>query len=123
SLEQDDFSLDAFDVSVADLGSPTDDGTLVPATVLPTGALGVSLPLADQPRTALLGLAQGVIEQQLGRYCVWWSEGSELVPACVLLSRNLPAPDAWSAFLDGRFDASHWSAVEPLQSDVTRASA
>ena len=122
SLEEDDFSLDSFDASVADLGSPA-DGTPIQGTVLPAGALGLYLPLSDGPRSALLALSQGLIEQQLGQYSMWWSEGSELVPACVLLSRHLPVPDAWSAFLDGRFDASHWLAGQPLQSDIARASA
>lgn len=123
SLEQDDFSLDSFDVSVAELGSPADDGTPVQGAVLPTGAFGLFLPLSDRPRTALLGLTQGLLEQQLGRYSMWWSEGSELVPACVLVTPKLPDPAAWSAFLDGRFDASHWLAAQPLPNDAAGASA
>jgi len=33
------------------------------------------------------------------------------VPACLLVARQLPPPNAWTALLDGRFAPEHWLAI------------
>jgi type VI secretion system protein ImpM len=111
SLEENEFSLDAFDASVADLGVPAaDDGATGDAFQVPaaTAGQGWHLPLPVSPAATLMQLTHGLIEERLGRYGLWWSEGSELVPSCALLSPSLPDPSAYSAFLDGRFKVEHW---------------
>jgi type VI secretion system protein ImpM len=117
SLEQDEFSLDAFDASVAELGAAalataSNGGGLSLGDV--AAPRGLCLTAAGGPEAALMQLTHGLIEQRLGRYSAWWSDGSELVPACVLLSPGLPAPAAYTALLDGRFSAEHWLATEPV---------
>jgi type VI secretion system protein ImpM len=116
SLEQDDFSLDAFDASVADLGAPADAATAA-AGRFALGEVspprGLCLQSTGSPESALMQLTHELIAQRFGRYSVWWSDGSELVPACVLLSPGLPAPAAYTALLDGRFGAEHWLASRP----------
>ena len=110
SLEEEDFSLDTFDASVADLGTATSSDA--PATAgIPLGEAsmrGLFLPTSAGAEPALLRLAHLLLEQRVGRYSVWWSDGSELVPACVLVSPSLPVPEAYAAFLNGRFRPEHW---------------
>jgi type VI secretion system protein ImpM len=121
SLEEGDFSLDAFDAAVAALGTPeqqlqTAGGFPVSVDVASGRGLYLSLPSLQGPGAALLGLADGAIAPRLGPYSIWWSEGSERIAASVLLVPGLPNSDAFTAFLDGRFGEEHWfgSASAPL---------
>ena len=45
---------------------------------------------------------------RLGTRCLWWTQGSELVEPCVLVSSQLPAPEAFIAMLDGRWGERGW---------------
>lgn len=55
----------------------------------------------------------------LGRHCLWWTQGSERVAPCVLLTSGLPAAEAFTAMLDGRFGARGWtSAAMPAAAAV-----
>jgi len=124
SLEQDDFSLDTFDASVADLGAAA-QAIMATGAALSLGAAAppraLCLPSSGAPGSTLLQLAFALIEERLGRYSAWWTDGSELVPACVLLSPGLPAPEAYSALLNGRFRAEHWLETRRAAADTTSA--
>ena len=75
SLEQDDFSLDTFDASVADLGLAAQAGAL-PGGKLSLGDVsgqrGLCLPSAGGPESTLMQLTHEFIEQRLGHYSAWW---------------------------------------------------
>ncbi|OAN11058.1 type VI secretion system-associated protein [Photobacterium jeanii] len=47
-------------------------------------------------------------QQQYGRYCLWWTSGSEYVPECSVISNGLPLVSQFSAFLDGRWEQWGW---------------
>ncbi len=40
--------------------------------------------------------------------CLWWTHGGQHVPPTALLTRGLPAPEAYAAFIDARMAATHW---------------
>lgn len=47
-------------------------------------------------------------QQRFGRYCVWWTNGSEHVPECSVISNGLPLVSQFSALLDGRWEEWGW---------------
>jgi len=50
--------------------------------------------------------------QQFGRYCVWWTDGSEHVTPCTLISSGLPQVSQYAAMLDGNWDRWNWQAAD-----------
>src|SRR5690606_26159735 len=44
-----------------------------------------------------------------GAFGIWWTQGSELIAPCVLVSMDLPAPSAFVAMLDGRWADRGWA--------------
>ncbi|KMV31742.1 type VI secretion system-associated protein TagF [Photobacterium swingsii] len=47
-------------------------------------------------------------QQRFGRYCVWWTNGSEHVPECCVISSGLPLVSQFSALLDGCWEEWGW---------------
>ncbi len=56
--------------------------------------------------------------QLFGRYCLWWTEGSDLVPACTLVSSGLPQVSQYAAMLSGDWQRWGW-----LNADIQTAGA
>lgn len=56
-------------------------------------------------RTALL---ERIAKEHAQDYALFWTEGSEAVTSCVLLSPSLPPARHFAAFIDGGFDDSCW---------------
>ena len=48
------------------------------------------------------------LRKRLDRYCIWWTNGSELVPECSLVSESLPLVSQFSAMLDGQWEQWGW---------------
>ncbi len=113
SLEQEGFSLDAFDAAVAGLGA-LQIGETEAASAFPwrdrTARQGLCLPMDAErgPQDSLLALVHGLLESQFGGYSLWWSEGSAQVAPSLLLASGLPAPEAFTAMLDGQFRPDYW---------------
>lgn len=90
-------------------GPPADAGLCLPqADPLLGRATGGRL-LAGAPE--LLGFACAAdvslrLDGVLGSHALWWTDGSDRVPAGVLASAGLPKPGAFTALLDG--DWSRW---------------
>lgn len=40
--------------------------------------------------------------------CLWWTRGGGRVPPTILLTRGLPPPEAYAAFLDASQGGAHW---------------
>src|SRR6185312_3007383 len=53
---------------------------------------------------ALMAAAEGALRP----LAMWWSDGSERVQPCVLLSRSLPRPESFSALLAGTWESGYW---------------
>ncbi|WNO60991.1 type VI secretion system-associated protein TagF [Rheinheimera sp. MMS21-TC3] len=47
-------------------------------------------------------------QQHYGRYCIWWTHGSELIPPCTLLTAGLPQVSQFAAMLDGDWQRWGW---------------
>lgn len=54
--------------------------------------------------------------QQYGRYCLWWTEGSEHVAPCLLISSGLPQVSQYAAMLDGNWQRWHWQSTDIITS-------
>lgn len=44
-------------------------------------------------------------------WCLWWTHGAAAVPASAMLTRGLPAPQAYAAFLDAGADGGQWQSL------------
>lgn len=117
-------SVEAFDEQVAALADPLASPPAPPPALLHDIDWGgathwqLSLPGAPSSETFVGELLER-LSATSGRWCVWWTAGSERVPACALATNGLPAAAAYAAFLDARYGASSWSspaAFRPLQS-------
>lgn len=111
ALEGEGANVEQFDGAVAALGPvsvpvPDDD---VPG---PVGGLGsvCRLPLVrgDDVPQLMPTIAHVLLEQQLGPYSVWWSEGSEHVEPQLLLCAGLPPADGFSDMLGAGWRPEVW---------------
>lgn len=97
---------------VADLFTPADldrpaplgqSSDLSPGSCAPTGMLAPLWPVL---------LAQA-LRALFHTYSLWWTQGSaELAPA-LLLTQALPAPDRFTALLNGDWGAAGWHSLDP----------
>ncbi|MGH8146968.1 MAG: type VI secretion system-associated protein TagF [Rhodanobacteraceae bacterium] len=104
-------AAELFDVVVAGLPSPSDWLAEV-ASTRPTpidwthaGDWRMAWQAAgDDPQLSTwLGACMAVEDG-----CLWWTRGGARVPPGALLTRGLPRPDAYAAFLDATRAAEHW---------------
>jgi len=114
----DEFSLEIFDEAVANLGPVSDEpdsGGVNGSIGDLSSPQGLYVPFAPSggAARALGRIGEVMLNQSLGSCSLWWSDGSERVPACLLVSRHLPQPNAWTALLDGQFVAGQWQAIGP----------
>lgn len=107
STLSDEFSLDAFDATLRLLAAPPggDERTVFAAPVR-----GHVLPLAGlaQPGAAMPALTEALANVLLAGHSMWWTEGSQLVPPCVLVHRGLPVAGSFTALLDGQWQLHGW---------------
>ncbi|HVS76945.1 MAG TPA: type VI secretion system-associated protein TagF, partial [Steroidobacteraceae bacterium] len=70
--------------------------------------------LASAVAPALMTAAQGALRP----LAMWWTDGSQHVHPCVLLTRSLPRPESFSALLAGSWESGHWDGdVAPRPAD------
>jgi len=69
--------------------------------------------------SALLG---ALLTNDLGRYALWWTDGSEQVEPSLLVTDGLPAPHAYSAMLDGHW-AEPWATARVVSAEPPLATA
>lgn len=55
-----------------------------------------------------LGLLHQSYLQQFSRYCLWWTNGSEHVAPCLLVTSGLPQVSQYAAMLDGDWSRWNW---------------
>jgi len=81
------------------------------------------LPARAIDTNALVALWRRLVSHG-GPWCLWWSEGAGRVPAGILATRGLPAPEAYAGFLDAA-RAGTWltpvNASAPLAEPVAAA--
>jgi len=72
----------------------------------------------DKTSTELaLSLLTNAYTRLLGNYSLWWTEGSEYVEPCLVLSANLPDPGQFSAMLDGNWQQWGWAEETVISHD------
>lgn len=68
----------------------------------------LNCPSAANINDSCVNLLEKLIYQQLTSFSVWWTSGSEHIEPCLLVSKNLPTPESFSALLDGQWQAQGW---------------
>ncbi|GMQ45990.1 type VI secretion system-associated protein TagF [Vibrio sp. 10N] len=53
-------------------------------------------------------LNRQLLKSRFQRPCVWWTQGSEHIPACTIVSESLPMVSQFSAMLDGNWSQWGW---------------
>ncbi len=104
------FSLDDFDTALCNLGPPDSTGAAVIAgaetgTVI---ALDASQELHAQLSKPSVGLMKAVAGAALHEHSLWWTDGSQQIPPCMLVCNGLPAAGAYVALLDGTWKEHGW---------------
>ena len=76
--------------------------------------------LGNSPSTneVLSTIADDTLLQLYPGYSVWWTAGSSAVPAALLVASAMPDHAAFSAMLDGRFDAHGWDGFRRVGGDA-----
>jgi len=133
TLAETPLELDAFDECLARAGMPC--AAAVHGGVDRAGAATdavpalwhCSMPSLDCAEEALLARLGEAVGRAHGAFGIWWTQGSELIAPCVLVSTDLPAPSAFVAMLDGRWADRGWAtsalARAERRSDARPASA
>ncbi len=123
TLEADYVDFEHFDANVHKLRDE-----LAPLAVVPTVMLDASASaILGEEKEASWQLPIGssvdlgpVLEQLLSHrlsalyapVVLWWTEGSANVEPSCLITRRLPSPEAFTAFLDGRWRDHRWRAID-----------
>ncbi|MCH8507063.1 MAG: type VI secretion system-associated protein TagF [Ectothiorhodospiraceae bacterium] len=62
-----------------------------------------------------LGLLDRVYRRLLGGYSLWWTKGSDHVPACLLVTPGLPGAGQYAAMLDGNWHQWGWALEQVME--------
>ncbi|MFC5438019.1 type VI secretion system-associated protein TagF [Rhodanobacter umsongensis] len=109
-------SVDVFDEQVAALAGPLEARQPDPLQFLQgidwNAASHWRLPLPVCTGTgAFLGDLWSRLATTPGSWCLWWTTGTERVPASVLITNGLPQPAAYAGFLDAGYSSSPWQSM------------
>ncbi len=73
---------------------------------------------ADVSTNDLLGvMADDAFAELMPAVSVWWTQGSDRIPASLLLAEGMPPASAFTALLDGSFSNSGWSFAGQIGSE------
>lgn len=104
------FSIQAFDAAlIASGGAPFSPDPLACASPLqPVEGRSYALVFALR---AAADLPNGLADASLDWQSAWWSAGSRLVSPAVASCEGLPAPESFTALLDGCWEAHGWTSA------------
>jgi type VI secretion system protein ImpM len=105
------FSLDDFDTALCNMGPPDSTGAAVIAGATEAGtviALDPSQELHAQLSAPSVALMKAVAGAALHEHSLWWTDGSQQIPPCMLVCNGLPAAGAFVALLDGTWKEHGW---------------
>ena len=114
--------LDAFDAAVMQLAERIDTSGVSEAASLQQvlkhaefphrpGQWHVPLATVSSIQRAVNAIAARELERTMRPLSVWWTDGSDRMPAAWLTSRGLPAPESFAAMLSGEYVKSGWNSV------------
>jgi len=107
STLEDGFDFDRFDEQVAALGPPLAPAARSSPAVAAAG-LRVTVAASDGVADAYRQIARQYLMSTYPRCSLWWTAGSSDVAPTLLVCGSLPTPDAFGAFLDGRWEQWGW---------------
>ena len=110
ALDEQGFSLEAFDERVESLGAIEHLGHVGAASTQSGFGSAWRIPLDPEARlsTALPGVMHQLILQRLGAYSLWWGSGSERVSPSLLIATGMPPAPDFTAMLSGDWAQSAW---------------
>ena len=111
-----DFSLEAFDTALCNLGPPDPSGAAIVAGAVDAGtviALDPAQELHAQLSQPSVALMKSVAGAALHEQSLWWTDGSQQIVPCMLVCRGLPAAASFVALLDGQWREHGW--LTPLE--------
>lgn len=109
----DQFDFEQFDISIEQMDSPVDFDETKPSIAqgnMVTGALHFPIHNHIQPHR---DLAKYMLDQNYGKYTVWWTNGSELIKPSFSVCKSLPTKELFSALLDGNWNMHGWHEPVP----------
>lgn len=109
---EDDFSFDLWlsRLQQAEIGWP--EKQQITAPVMPQAQGRPAWVIKSNSEPDAMSLLHHSYRQQFERYCLWWTDGSEQVPACTLVSNGLPQVSQYAAMLNGDWQRWHWQCAE-----------
>lgn len=118
ALEENGFNLDDFDAQVEQLGAPAMPEAHCASALNAAGQNAWHLPLTG----ALVAddvacLAQQLIGERFSSYSLWWTEGSEQVPPCLLVCQGLPPIQGFASMLGSAWETRVWHIAAADQTD------
>jgi len=108
SALDDGFDFDRFDQEVAALGLPSSPPSSASSVTASSAGLRVTLSGAETIDDACRGIAASFVADNYPHCSLWWTAGSHDVAPVLLVCNGLPRPEAFAAFLDGRWDEWGW---------------
>jgi type VI secretion system ImpM family protein len=121
TLADDNIDFDRFDQRVVELGDELESITAPPPVVLDSAIAATvaeniaawQIPIGEASR--LRAVFEQLFAHQLasvyGKLVVWWTEGSAMVEPSCLITKGLPEPGTFGAFLDGSWANYRWRSV------------
>ena len=109
----DDINLEDFDRDVHQLGIPElgNHALNTNLTINQATPLHLNIPSANSISQAYSGLLNLLIGTNYSNYSLWWTDGSDHVEPCLIVSPGLPPEECFTALLDGDWNKWGW----PLQ--------
>lgn len=109
---EDEWSIDAFDAKVMELGAPQPVSPLLssPASdgTVRRNAWRVAAGSPLDVRRTMPGLLNRALDQMYCAYSLWWSSGSDRVAPSLLTCQGLPPSDGFSALIGGDWRDGGW---------------
>ncbi len=68
----------------------------------------ISCETTSSINTSLISLLEQLLYERLTHFSAWWTNGSEHIEPSLLVCKDLPSPDSFSALLDGQWQARGW---------------
>jgi type VI secretion system protein ImpM len=110
----DGFVLEDLDKALCNLGPPDGSPASEVAAASDVGtviALDPAQDLHPQLATPSLAMLKAVAGAALQGHSLWWTDGSQQIPPCMLVCKGLPAASAYVALLDGTWSTHGWHLV------------
>jgi len=105
---EDGFDLEAFDQALQGMAAPPLAATATRRTEPRSqrSAWHFEFGSLKQPGRAFSGVGQALLERLFKGHALWWTQGSERVQPCLLITEGLPPVECFAALLDGQW--AHW---------------